>query len=97
MPQRRNWVWKAYRPEKDNRERDLGTYEPWNYNAYASRARWIRLPIDSKLTADQQRRIWKISIDFLFEDDRSSVMHPTAEGHANNADANYDVMRALLD
>lgn len=96
MPQRRQWVWGAHRPGKDNVERDLGPYEPWKYNAYASRSRWIRLPIDSKLTADQQRRIWKFSFDFLFEDDRSSVMHPTAEGHANNADANYDVMRRLL-
>jgi hypothetical protein len=37
----------------------------------------------------------KFSIDFLLEDDRSNIMHPTAEGHAKTADANVVEIRRL--
>ena len=72
------------------------SFKPSEYKPYATRSRWVRLPIDSKLTTDQMHTILgKFKIDFLLEDDRSSIMHPTAEGHAKTADANVVEIRRL--
>jgi hypothetical protein len=70
-------------------------FNPWDYRAYKSRPRWIRLPVDSKLTTDQVRIWWKFTFDLFLIDDRSNVMHPTAEGHAANADANFWEIKAI--
>lgn len=81
MPTRRNSIWVPF--------------QPWEYRTYESRQRWIRLPVDSKLSVDQRyekfRRIF--GGDFLFLDDRSTIMHPTAEGSAETADANVGAIR----
>ena len=71
-------------------------FQPSEYKPYAARLRWIRLPIDAKLTTDQMHDVLgKFNIDFLLEDDRSNIMHPTAEGHAKTADANVVEIRRL--
>lgn len=72
------------------RNKDWQPFDPRDYRAYEARQRWIRLPVDSKLTTDQVHIILKkISLDLLFEDDSSNIMHPTAEGLATHADANF--------
>jgi hypothetical protein len=71
-------------------------FPPRDYKPYAARWRWIRLPIDAKLTTDQMHTILgRFRIDVLLEDDRSNIMHPTAEGHAKTADANVVEIRRL--
>jgi hypothetical protein len=81
--------------QKDDR---WTSFLPWNYKSYEARQRWARLPVDSKLTTDQMRVIvekirWgllkKLRFEWLLEDDRSNIMHPTAEGLARTADANF--------
>jgi len=67
-------------------------FKPWEYRTYESRQRWMRLPVDAKLSVDQ--RSGK-GIDFAFEDDRSTIMHPTAEGLAETADANVTAINKL--
>jgi hypothetical protein len=82
IPERRGRVWVEF--------------DPRDYKAYDLRQRWIRLPVDSKLTTDQVHIILRrISLDFAFEDDRSNIMHPTAEGLATHADANFKAIRKL--
>lgn len=95
MPQRKKYEWNAFRP-KGNAEFALGKYMPYDYKPYGSRARWVRLPLDSKLVSDQREKLWRFTIDFLFKDDRSSVMHPTAMGHAAMADMNLRKLREIL-
>jgi hypothetical protein len=63
-------------------------FEPVKYRAFGTRARWIRLPVDSKLTTDQVLYLGKFKVRFFYIDVRSNVMHPTAEGLAATADAN---------
>ena len=65
-------------------------FDPTKYRPYASRTRWVRLPIDAKLTTDQMHVFLnRIRIDILLEDDIALIMHPTAEGLAATADATY--------
>jgi hypothetical protein len=76
------------------------SFPPRDYRAYETRARWIRLPVDAKLTTDQVRipgrRIrLNVRVDWVLEDDRSNIMHPTSEGHARNADANFKEIKSL--
>lgn len=75
MPTRSDNVWDQFPPSE--------------YKAYESRKRWIRLPIDSKLTTDQVVKLGKFKLRILFIDVTSSVMHPTAEGNSVTADANF--------
>ena len=70
-------------------------FEPSEYRAYKSRPRWIRLPVDSKLTTDQVQVWWKFTFDLFLIDDRSNVMHPTAEGLSATAEANFQKMQEL--
>ena len=72
-------------------------FNPWGYRAYKSRPQWVRLPVDSKLTTDQVKIWWKFTFDLFLLDDRSNVMHPTAEVHAANADANFLEIQKLED
>lgn len=74
-------------------DRTWTPFDPRDYKAYERRQRWIRLPIDSKLTTDQVHIFWKFHFDLFFEDDRSNIMHPTAEGLAVNADANIAALK----
>jgi len=71
------------------------SFDPWLYNPYGSRLRWVRLPIDAKLTTDQMHTWGKIKLDVLLEDDRSIIMHPTAQGLAKTADANVEAIRLI--
>jgi len=71
------------------------TFDPSLYNPYGSRLRWVRLPIDAKLTTDQMHTWGKIKLDVLLEDDRSIIMHPTAQGLAKTADANVEAIRLI--
>ena len=66
--------------------------DPKEYSSYADRQRWIRIPVDSKLTSDQRTRHLGFSADFFFEDITSSIMHPTAEALAFTADANVEAI-----
>lgn len=68
------------------------SFDPWEYRSYVSRRRWVRLPVDSKMTTDQSHSFFGIPVDFLQEDDRSNVMHPTAEGLALTAQANFNAI-----
>jgi hypothetical protein len=73
-----------------------GPFDPRDYRSYETRQRWIRLPVDSKLTTDQVHVILKkFSLDIFLEDDRSNIMHPTAEALAKTADANFKVIQRL--
>jgi len=71
------------------------TFDPWLYNPYGSRNRWVRLPIDAKLTTDQMHTWGKIKLDVLLEDDRSIIMHPTAQGLSKTADANVEAIQLI--
>ncbi len=69
------------------------SFNPWNYKSYEKRQRWVRLPVDAKLTTDQVLVIAKkIRVDHLLKDDRSNIMHPTAEGLSKTADENLKVI-----
>jgi len=95
MLRRRNKEWYAY--DWVRKEMIRGKfYDPRDYKAYARRERWIRLPVDSKMTADEQKRFlnW-FSYDLFFLDDRSSIIHPTAAALAVHADANIEQIRQI--
>ena len=62
------------------------SFHPKDYRAYRTKQRWFRLPVDSKLTIDQR----KGSIDLFYSDEIGGVLHPTAEGHAETANATFD-------
>lgn len=71
-------------------------FDPRGYRPYESRRRWVRLPIDSKLTTDQMHVILnRFNLDLFLEDDRAMIMHPTAEGLAATADENFKEIRKL--
>jgi len=67
--------------------------DPREYSSYADRQRWIRIPVDSKLTSDQRSHRLGFGADFFFEDITSSIMHPTAEALAFTADANVEAIK----
>lgn len=72
------------------------SFLPRQYGAYEKRQRWVRLPVDAKLTTDQVHVfLKKFRIDLGAEDDRSNIMHPTSEGLATNADANFAMIEKL--
>lgn len=83
MPTRHNGGWRSF--------------DPREYKAYETRQRWVRLPVDAKLTTDQVRLpfLGKLGFDLFFKDDTSNIMHPTAEGHAAAADANVTAIRGV--
>ena len=70
-------------------------FPPRHYKAFEARQRWVRLPVDAKLTTDQVHILWNISFDLLAEDDSSNIMHPTAEALATHADANFREIKRL--
>lgn len=71
------------------------SFDPWEYRAYETRQRWMRLPVDAKLSTNQVRVLLKLKIDLFLEDDRSNIMHPTAEGLARTADLNVLEIRKI--
>lgn len=82
LPKKENGEWRPFRPSE--------------YRAYKSRSRWIRLPVDAKLTTDQVFNWWKFkNLDLGLIDDHSNIMHPTAEGHAATAQANFQKIQEL--
>lgn len=81
MPTRINKIWDSFEPSK--------------YKAYQTRRRWVRLPVDSKLTTDQVIKLGKLDLRILFIDVRSNIMHPTAEGFAVMADECLTKMQAF--
>jgi hypothetical protein len=77
-------------------------FDPRDYRAYETRQRWARIPVDAKLTTDEENWFLKklrpllkllhvenLRLDLALEDDRSNILHPTAEGLAKTADANF--------
>lgn len=72
-------------------------FDPRDYRSYEARQRWVRLPVDSKLTADQVLLpfLGRLGFDPRFKDDTSNIMHPTAEGHAAIADANVAAIKGV--
>lgn len=44
-------------------------------------------------SVDLYRKLWIFKYAPRFKDDTSSIMHPTAEGHAENADANVKIIK----
>ena len=83
MPKRQNGGWLSF--------------DPREYRAYEARRRWIRLPVDAKLTTDQVHLpfLGRFGFDLGFKDDTSNIMHPTAEGHAAAADANVTAIMGV--
>ena len=72
------------------------SFEPWEYRAYETRQRWMRLPVDAKLATNMVHLLLgRIKFDLFLEDDRSNIMHPTAEGHARTADLNVEAIRII--
>ena len=70
--------------------------DPKEYSSYADRGRWIRIPVDSKLTSDQRSHRLGFGADWFLEDITSSIMHPTAEALAFTADANVEAIKKTL-
>jgi hypothetical protein len=71
-------------------------FDPPQYRPYTSRRRWVRLPMDAKLTTDQMHLILhRFNLDLFLEDDRAMIMHPTAEGHAATADENFKEIQKI--
>ncbi len=66
-----------------------------SFRAYASRARWFRLPIDARLAIGQDFGLFGIEKDFPYLDETAGIMHPTAEGSAAMADANLIVISQM--
>ncbi len=101
MPKRKNQEWYSIEPRCPLEINETGecdkkmAFDPRDYQTYGKRERWVRLPVDSKLSVDQQTIVWLFSVDLLFTDDWSTVMHPTAEGFAVNADSTLDAIRTL--
>jgi hypothetical protein len=101
MPKRKNKRWYSIEPRcnpEGNKSPACGTpndFDPRDYMTYGRRERWIRLPVDAKLSVDQRTIVWLFSFDILFTDDWSTVMHPTAEGFAVNADSTLDSLTLL--
>jgi len=83
MPERRNGGWFSF--------------DPRDYKAYETRQRWVRIPVDAKLTTDQVLLpfLGRLGFDPGFKDDTSNIMHPTAEGHAATADVNVKAIKRL--
>ena len=78
------------------REHDEWTsFKPWQYRAYETRQRWMRLPVDAKLATNMVHLVLGLKVDLFLEDDRSNIMHPTAEGLATTAQLNVDAIRKL--
>lgn len=73
VPYQENGVWKPFAP------RDYKTYE--------TRGRWIRTPVDSKLSVNDSGMFFKAY--------RSIIMHPTGEGHAATAQINFEKINEL--
>jgi hypothetical protein len=71
------------------------SFDPWEYRAYETRQRWMRLPVDAKLSTNQVHFLLRFKVDFFLEDDRSNIMHPTAEGLARTADLNVEAIRKI--
>ena len=76
------------------------SFKPREYKAYETRQRWIRLPVDAKLTTDQVRVLGEnlhlnLRLDWALEDDRSNIMHPNSEGLSTMADANFAEIQRL--
>jgi hypothetical protein len=71
------------------------SFKPWQYRAYETRQRWMRLPVDAKLTTNMVHVLLGLKIDVALEDDRSNIMHPTAEGLAKTADLNVETIRRI--
>ncbi|MBD0369295.1 MAG: hypothetical protein ICV60_00465 [Pyrinomonadaceae bacterium] len=72
------------------------SFQPREYRAYETRQRWLRLPVDAKLTTDQVHIFAnRFRVDLALEDDRSNIMHPTSEGLATHADANFNTIQML--
>jgi len=71
------------------------SFDPWEYRTYQVRQRWMRLPVDAKLSTNMVHFFLKLKVDLLLEDDRSNIMHPTAEGLARTADLNVEMIRKM--
>ena len=67
--------------------------DPKEYSSYADRQRWVRIPVDAKLTSDQRSHRLGFGADFFFEDITSSIMHPTAEALSFTASANVEAIK----
>ncbi|MBV8855459.1 MAG: hypothetical protein JOZ02_00725 [Acidobacteria bacterium] len=93
-------------PKRNKKDEPWRDFDPRDYRPYTTRGRWVRIPVDAKLTTDQMHRILErlrpvlrihsgISVDLFFEDDTSNIMHPTAEGLAKTADENLKAIKQL--
>ena len=69
---------------KDRSSREFPLDE---YRGYARRQRWFRLPVDAKLNIAQNTGLFKIRKNISLLDETAGIFHPTAEGHAEMADA----------
>jgi hypothetical protein len=79
-------------PHKYNKNDDWIPFNPKEYRAYGLKQRWVQLPIDSILMINLTKKFLWFDIDFLFSDDTSGILHPTADGLAIEADENIKMI-----
>lgn len=68
------------------------SFQPEEYKPYASKQRWVNLPVDSILTINRTQNWAGLRTDFGFTDESSGIFHPTAEGLAVEADENLNLI-----
>ena len=85
-------------PHKIKKDDDWIPYNPRDtrYRAYRKKQRWFQLPMDSILMINQTKDFLWFESDLGFSDEKSGIMHPSADGLAVEADANIDAIEYLL-
>jgi hypothetical protein len=70
------------------------SFDPSLYETYATRERWIRLPIDSKLSINMRGNIFGTA-DLFLSDETSGIIHPTSEGLSATAEATFQAIKDM--
>ncbi|MEW8385334.1 MAG: hypothetical protein AB2704_26035 [Candidatus Thiodiazotropha taylori] len=74
-----------------NTDKIWNSFDPRAYRPYGNMQRWIRLPVDSKLSINMT----ELERDWGYSDETSGIVHPNSMGHSATADANLMVIREL--
>ena len=85
-------------PHKVKKSEDWIPYKPTDdrYRAYREKQRWVQLPIDSMLMINKTEKFLWFDTDFFFSDEKSGILHPTADGLAVEADENVKVIESIF-
>jgi hypothetical protein len=86
-------------PHKLTKEDPWIPYSPVDtrYKAYREKQRWMQIPVDSTLMINLTQKILWLETDFFISDETSGIMHPSADGLAVEADANYQAIQKFLE